>query len=789
MLRMTITFSVCVILVACGGGGNEGTSDGDPGGLTDIQEYGSSDNPIDAGNDVTVDIPDKVADAVETGTDQWESADTPQPECSSDGECNDYDPCTSDSCDGGTCQNEDIPGCVPEVCDNGVDDNDDQWIDCDDPHCAEAEHCTTLPQGDTCGNPLTVNDGLSVGADMIGKNLEYKGDTTDMSDQYTSCGAEPKVRDAVYRLQLSEPLFVTATHDFDGDEPDDSPWSVLSVYLETCYPSSLLECEWGSELGAVLERTFAAGTYYFVVDGDSYWYEDWGSYTLTFAFEAPPDTETVCWDAIDDDGDGKTDCLDEDCEQEAVCNACPVEADLGCGDAVTGKFESDATDHYYTFVLDKDEDIAVTVTVPEGNDDHIDINFKEGPPQLGCDNLYMVSEQVWHSPATNSAGFSAKAGEDYVIKLILGVYDQGDYSIELQCGDGPESECNDGKDNDTDSLTDCEDPNCFKDDACSGGKGGDDCGDAYEVNGGNPIGLDDVGEDGMTFEHWNTTKDRTNALSAACAPASIQGPDVVYGFEVTDKVYFDVFVEFMDFMLEPAIYLFAGTCTDAALVECGQTIFGLAMMGAELEPGEYFLVVDSNAIGFDGKPHADDYWIEFTFNNTSPPEDCGNGFDDDEDGDTDCQDSECFENDSCTGGKTGESCATAYPVNGGQDLQYGETYVSWNTTIGKDNDLAGGCSPYSKEGPDSAHYFVLTMATAVTAAVQFENGFTPALSLYMETCGPDDDLACETADWDTATISMTLNPGKYFLVVDSGDAIFMEPMSQDYVLTVDAALP
>jgi len=705
-------------------------------------------------------------------------------------DCDDQDPCTTDSCtDKGDCENAAIPGCVQEICDNKVDDNEDQLIDCDDPHCADDETCKALAVGDTCANPFMVNDGQPVDESMIGADIEYTGDTTDMTDQYSSCGAEPDVRDAVYRLDLAVPLMVTASHDFDGDDPEESPWSVLSVYGDTCFPTSILDCSWGDELAAVLERTWPAGTYFFVVDGDSFWYEDWGPYTLTFAFEAPQETEIDCSDGFDDDGDGDTDCEDEDCQNDPVCDACPVEADLECGDVLNGQFTDIDDEHYYTFKLDEDTDISAAVVPPEGSDDQYNINFKEGPVTLGCDNLYMVSEMVWHSPADGSAGFSAKANEDYVVKLTLSTFDQGAYTITFGCGDGPEQECDDGEDNDNDLYVDCEDPDCFTDDVCSGGHGGDDCSDPFELNDGEKVSLEDVEDDMLEFEHYNTTLGKTNALSAACAVVSAQGPDAVYRFELQDALLAGVIVEFEDFLKEPAVYVFKGDCVADNLVGCGDTFFGIASFFSLLDPGVYHLVVDSNAVEIDGTPHASNFLASFSFESPATTEDCTNGEDEDNDGDTDCEDPECFDDDACTGGKSGEDCDNAIALNGGTAMQHGDQAKAYNTTKGKENDLGGECSPFSQQGPDMVHSFSLDSTSMVVSTVQFDNGFVPALVLFSNGCGGGDQLACETAEWDTATITTTLDPGTYFLVVDSGDALFMEPMSEDYELTVGISAP
>lgn len=37
--------------------------------------------------------------------------------------------------------------------------------------------------------------------------------------------------------------------------------------------------------------------------------------------------------------------------------------------------------------------------------------------------------------------------------------------------------------------------------------------------------------------------------------------------------------------------------------------------------------------------------------------------------------------------------------------------------------------------------------------------------------------------WDTATLSLDLDAGTHPVVVDSGDALFLEPMAADYDLT------
>jgi len=86
------------------------------------------------------------------------------PECTTDADCDDGNPCTDDECSSGTCGHyATLFGtpcsinnachsvgtcsgtvCQPrkEICDNGIDDNCDGNIDCDDPQCFDSKCCT-----------------------------------------------------------------------------------------------------------------------------------------------------------------------------------------------------------------------------------------------------------------------------------------------------------------------------------------------------------------------------------------------------------------------------------------------------------------------------------------------------------------------------------------------------------------------------------------------------------------------------------------------------------------------
>lgn len=421
--------------------------------------------------------------------------------------------------------------------------------------------------------------------------------------------------------------------------------------------------------------------------------------------------------------------------------------------------------------------------MPSGGDDYFNVNLKEPAPGKACDELYSVGGTTnWVAP--NTWYWDMKAGKQYVVKVFPSKYDTGAFTLSVACDVPPEAACANETDDDKDGYLDCEDTDCFADETCTGGHSGEDCTDAFAVNGGAPITAEMAGTDGVSFVHHNTTAGRGKDLSAACEPASGGGPDTAYRFEVTDPLVLTASVEFHDLLLEPALYLFRGACTASGLEACGDNLFGVGYLVASLGPGTYFLVVDSGASGFDGIPDASGYSLELWFDPPAPPEDCENGSDEDGDGLVDCQDPGCFDAAACTGGHGGEDCADPFPLGGGQPLSPGSLATAWNTTVGRQDDLSGDCSPFSAEGPDAVHGFSLAAAATVTASVTFADGFTPALMVFRPPCAPADQVACAVAEWDTATITTALDAGEWRLVVDSGDAFMMLPAARDYTLSI-----
>lgn len=730
----------------------------------------------------------------DSGADGDSNADEGSPDsggCKGPQDCDDGDGCTVDRCETGICHHDPIPMCGPEECDNGVDDNGDRRIDCDDPQCVGAPGCAGLPLGDSCANPFTVNEGVPLGAADIGRELSYRGDTAGMGFHYASaCAADPGVRDAVYRIEVSQTVVVTATLDFDGDDPDASPWSVLYLYADRCHPELERDCGWGEAGAAILSRTLTPGIYHFVVDGDSYWHEHWGPYGITFSVTAPPASESACTDEHDEDGDGLTDCYDPDCRDDSACATCPVTAHLGCGETVFGRILSPGGHTVnYTFTVDQAMDIGIHWAPTGGATGNFYVNFKEYEAVKACDQMYSVGGvTIWHT--ADAAGFRARKGQ-YMVRLDAQAYQfsTGDYRLTYHCNTEPESLCADGLDNDMDSWTDCEDSDCFLDPVCSGGRSGEDCGSAILIHGGTPLSRGDMGTNGYVEKRFFGNVGRSNDLAASCAGASAKGPDVVFGFTVQDSLAFTVVLENREFLVESVIYLMKDGCGAGDLVGCGDNFLGIAYLSRVLEPGTYYVVVDAARLGWDGKAQVSDFEISFDFALPLPPEDCTNGQDDNGDGRADCLDWRCFDHAACTQGHTGEDCEDAFLVNSGEPLAPGATYVVANTTRGRANDLQVSCSPYSREGADSVFAFLLDAEASVTIDLRCEDGGALALGLFGGDCDQA-ELACEVTGNDgLATVTRTLSGGRYHLVADASDAILGRLLEQDYQLEIRVAAP
>ena len=204
-----------------------------------------------------------------------------------------------------------------------------------------------------------------------------------------------------------------------------------------------------------------------------------------------------CTDGIDNDADGATDCEDLDCRRTGnnpPCSplTCPVfEAVLTCDVSVSGttvgkgnnlvqysptvqysgvdnggcnNLSLSGDDVVYSFQAPNPGLFSVTVQSDGGA--HLGVALLENDGGCASDHCQQIAAAA---TSTNTLTFSAStAGEVFyfAVDAATGVSDA--FDILVQCGATVTTEtCNNGADDDGDTLTDCDDPNCSTYWACA----------------------------------------------------------------------------------------------------------------------------------------------------------------------------------------------------------------------------------------------------------------------------------------------------------------------------------
>ena len=557
---------------------------------------------------------------------------------------------------------------VPETevdCTNGIDDDLNGAVDCDDEACGEDPLCVGF-DGDNCAKPYLVNDGEAITAALYGQTLTYQGTTDGLQDFYGACSpAAEGSPDAVYMMEVTDPVVVHATHDFDG-----SFWPSLYAMDAACDAELLLGCDTATSGAAELDLALPAGTYFFVIDAS--YIGDAGPFTFELTFAAPPATEAVCYDTTDNDVDGHTDCADDDCAADLYCMDMfepndTQETAYDLGDLSNGLFDtSDATvspaamdvDHF-KFSLQGPHDVSLTLTPSGGLDGKVTILDGAGMTLLSADTgginvaetidaeLAGGTYYIWISGYGITKGsYSLTVGSTALTEYDCGNGEDEDGDGLVDCCDddcaamaacGFEDICVDGEDNDCDGLSDCDDDDCMGTAACGAG---DTCEDALLVNDG--VGIDAT-YDGATLEYWGTTIGYANDFSGTCDADTEVSPDAVWELVVTETVAVNVGMDYMSYYW-PAVYITSGPCGEGEELACATATSGFAWTGdVVLEPGTYYIVVDASYAN-------DEQVYQLVIDVTAVYEtevDCGDGVDNDFDGLVDCCDDECVGAEGC----------------------------------------------------------------------------------------------------------------------------------------------
>lgn len=782
-----------------------------------------------------------------------------------------------DCCD--TACAEDTACAAELMCLDGADNDCDGFVDCMDPDCGSEPAC----KGEACNIPLYLYENSISKADD-GLEVHVEGDTTNASNDYAlACEGSTGVGlDQVYVMELTDPMLVTIAHDFT------ETYNYPAVFLMqgACAAEDLVACDKaGSEGPATISGVaLAAGTYFIIVD--STYSSDYGPYTLDVSFITLDATETNCSDGLDNDADGFVDCCDSECALENACAAellcgdgidndcdgaedcgdmdCAAEdecagetcataylladgADISAANAGTFDVAGDTTgaakDYDFTCVREDANsaagvgpDLVYSFTLTETMMAHFEMDFTDsgnGPglylTQGGC-----LEENLLACDWTESEGGPAvlpdmelTAGTYYLI--VDSVYSSDDGPFNLSASffivTDTETVCNDGIDNDGDTLTDCCDDECAMDAACLAetlcGDGEDndcdtlvdcedsDCLDVFEcqgdvcetpkkVNGG--VGIT-VADDGLVLDYTGDTRDWTDDYQLGCDVEEGLAKDEVYQFVLTDPMIVSVTYDFTNNYYYPLISLVEGACGEWTSLACDystSTVPGASTSidGLGLSAGTYYLVLDGA-----GTFEANVYTLHLEFLAPQASEtNCGDGVDNDGDTFVDCCDTDCSADDACLAETLcgdgedndcdgavdcddmdcsalaeceGENCATAKALVDHQisTADDGQLFTVTGDTTGMSGDLGGSCSAPSASASDEVWTFTVAETVRVTATMDFDGTYTyPAVYLFQGACETADELACGKATSTPATFTAVLEPGLYYLVADANYA-------------------
>ena len=459
---------------------NEVDDNGD--GLTDCDDPECADAQVCAPEDCSNEVDD----------DGDGHVDCQDEECLEDPACEGIEVCwngVDDNRDGATdCEDEQCwqePECSSDEnaangnCDDGLDNDGDGHPDCADPGCANRPPCDTT----TCQADAVV-EFESVGSfESLTLDLDTDPPTGDLDEPCGGSSSREKV--VIVEIHETGRLVVayeqTGPHEYGLYFPAGSEGGCADALYECFYPTGADQTEGVLDLGIQ-----SPGTYILVVAEPAQGVG--GIVEMTISLLASP-SEELCGNAVDDDADSTTDCGDLDCYGTDTCqgSACVPDVDLGqlspgswamtdvldlrsydadespsClpyggSDLVVG-FEivdSDPTAHLQVFY-----DQSMT----DGGDSVLALFFPGGEG-TSCDAAENACrDTLGHGTGVVDFGPLPSGQFFLVAKALAGR--AGKLQLMFVYGTAGQEMCDDGVDDDSDGLVDCDDPDCATAERC-----------------------------------------------------------------------------------------------------------------------------------------------------------------------------------------------------------------------------------------------------------------------------------------------------------------------------------
>ena len=423
-------------------------------------------------------------------------ADCADVDCSAAPECvNPVEDCTNGVDDDGDgladCADADCsaaPECVNPVedCTNGVDDDSDALADCADADCA-ADLACELSGELTCDDAFDNDaDGLSDCADPdcwlnepvmcpLGCALSDAGSTVgDGAITGTTIG-QGNDGETACDSGVAEDAAHTWTAPTSGCYIFDTTDSLFVTSLELrteCSGSSALVCDNGNRTYAnssFISEVVAGTKYVLWVDGRTG--SAGGDYVVnidTTGLSTCFENEASCNNGFDDNGDGKIDCSDSECNANADLGS-SVGASITTGSNI-GEDDNGVMSCAGLGGDDQGEDVIFTWTAPASGTYQVDTigstydTVLEVRPDRCSVTVLACDDEGGGGPGNSLLWFDAVAGEEYAIWLDAWESSEaGGYVLNINLVEGV---CDDGLDGDGDGVIDCLDPDCAVVPAC-----------------------------------------------------------------------------------------------------------------------------------------------------------------------------------------------------------------------------------------------------------------------------------------------------------------------------------
>jgi hypothetical protein len=641
-----------------------------------------------------------------------------------------------------------------EICNNGVDDNNNNLVDCADPQCTTSPSCLAVSCMPDVDFGVIAAHGATVSRSM---------DTTNATVSYSTC-APPNGAGRVGRFELQ----TTADVKVDFKQGATSAHAVglfRAGASQRCDRNPVGVCIPAGD-DAMASRTFSAlepGVYYVIVES----YPNLrGPTTVTLSTGSVAMPE-ICANGIDDDKNGLTDCQDAACKNDASCVGSQCNPDINVGTlvvdgparSVSSNLANQTSDYQSTCSAGMPGgDVAIGFTLAEAAGFQVEFNqsgrsifalYRMPGPGLACDADQRSC--AFEDEAANAVAFLQLAAGRYVFIVKAQNGRAGTINMRLSAFSGRRVEiCGNGLDDDTNGLTDCDDPACFGVAGCPA-----------------PACMPD--QDLGSFS-WGTrrtvsvdTRSGGTLYPTSCSRGT--GKERVLRVNLTQPMSLShdctdtgSHVLALARQVQP---LDACDETEIVCVDPSVLPFGCGYSVPELQPGPYNVIVQAFQAGSEGT-----VTLTLTGIQQTVREICDNGIDDDGDGAADCADRKCVTQASCA-----QFACRADQNAGLLPLDGTPLSVVVQTAMGMDDQQKTPCTSVPGGQDGVVDFQVPALADVTMEWAQVGNH---DFALYdnknrLLACDAGMQFACVKSN-GTATgmqVFSKLQPGRYHLIVDA----------------------